>query len=65
MTDKELVFIAVLLLNLVLMVFAFKMINKLSNEGKITKGRKTYLIIISLIIPLIGWMRVWYESEKF
>jgi hypothetical protein len=65
MTEKELIFIAILLLNVVLMFFAFKMILKLSDEGKISKGKKTYLMIISLMIPIIGWMRVRYETKKF
>jgi len=65
MTDKEIILIAILLLNVVLMFFAFKMILKLSDEGKITKGRKIYLMVISLIVPIIGWMRVRYETKKF
>jgi Na+-driven multidrug efflux pump len=65
MTERELIFIAILLVNLVLMFFAFKLINKLSDEGKISKRTKTYLMVISLIIPIIGWMRVNYESKKF
>jgi len=65
MTDKEIILIAILLLNVVLMFFAFKMILKLSDEGKITKGRKIYLMVISLIVPIIVWMRVSYETKKF
>ncbi len=65
MTERELIFIAILLVNLVLMFFAFKLINKLSDEGKISKRTKIYLMVISLIIPIIGWMRVNYESKKF
>jgi Na+-driven multidrug efflux pump len=65
MTERELIFIAILLVNLVLMFFAFKLINKLSDEGKISKGKKTYLMIISFLMPIIGWMRVKYESKKF
>ena len=65
MTEKELIFIAILLVNLVLMFFAFKLINKLSDERKISKRTKIYLMMISLIIPIIGWMRVNYEAKKF
>jgi len=65
MGQREIFEIAIIIVNLVLMFFAFKMILKLSDEGKITKGRKIYLMVISLIVPIIGWMRVRYETKKF
>ncbi len=65
MEGREIFIIAGIIVNLILMFFAFKLINKLSSEGKISKGKKKYLMIISLVIPIIGWMRVNYESKKF
>lgn len=65
MSSKEIVLIIAVGISVYFMYDASQIINQLSDEGKISKSKRSILIYFTTMIPIIGWMRARYEQKKY
>ncbi|MBD3750140.1 MAG: hypothetical protein IE931_11660 [Sphingobacteriales bacterium] len=65
MSSKEILLIIAVIISFYFMYEAFQIISQLSDEGKISKSKRSTLIYFATMIPIIGWMQARYEQKKY
>lgn len=60
---REMILIVAVVFDVALIVFAILMLNKLEDNHVISKGKKNILVIITLLIPPLGFILT-YMTKK-